>query len=104
MCATAAVGDGATLQPGVDGRISVADLTDIEAEWRHRLPCTARPSRLEDVVEIRRIDRSRRDRIATDALADVVDGDRSRQRGHRSFRGAIGGAVADADVAPPPPQ
>ena len=27
------VGDGATLQPGVDGRISVADLTDVEAEW-----------------------------------------------------------------------
>src|SRR6516162_907562 len=49
------------------------------------------------VVEIRRVDGPGRDRVATDAVADVIDGNGPRQRRHRAFRGAIGGAIADAD-------
>src|SRR5262249_24076869 len=38
---------------------------------------------LENFVEIGRVDRAWRDRVATDAVADVIDGDGARQRRHR---------------------
>src|SRR5947209_13108512 len=52
---------------------------------------------LQDLVEIRRVDRSRRDRVAADAVADVIDRHRARQRRHCSLRGAISRAIGNAD-------
>src|SRR5262245_32581847 len=46
---------------------------------------------------IRRVDRSRRDRVAAYAVADVIDSDGPRERGHCAFRGAIRRAIGDAD-------
>jgi hypothetical protein len=52
---------------------------------------------LQDLDEIRRVNRSRRDRVAADPVAHVIDGDGARQRGHRPFRGAIARTIGDAD-------